>query len=86
MIGQAGHAFSPDQADLNALIVLPVRHDRRKAAIGKIDMLDHLVPTLKLLWNGEIDSFKVRSKQRKVRCREARQDLVFGLCSGKWRP
>jgi len=73
---EASHAFAPDHGDLNAAIVLSVRHNGSKPTVGKIDMLNDPVTSFKLARDRQHYLLKMRSQQIKIRLQEPRQNLV----------
>ena len=73
---QPGHALPPDEADLDLPVAGPIRHDRGKAAIGKIDMFDPTIAQFEWTAKGEIDGFQMGHKQAEVSSRETNENTI----------
>ena len=79
---QAGHAFSPDDADLDAVLPSTIGDDRGKATLYEVDVVDAAIPGLQLGLDRKVDGHQVRLEQRKVCARQCRQVGVLDPGAG----
>src|SRR5215217_2634542 len=73
--GNADHALSPDQADLD-LVALAVGGDRGVAALMEVDVLDGFIRLDQHTAQFKLDRLQMRLKAREVLSREPREKLV----------
>jgi hypothetical protein len=64
---QACHAFSADNADLDATVTGTIGDHRSKTMLHEVDLIDPLVAALKLFADRQVDGFEVGFEQSKVR-------------------
>jgi hypothetical protein len=79
---KAAHAFTADQAHLDALLVVAVGDHGKDAALRKVNVLDRPPAYFHLLPQGKIDGRELRFHQRKVGFGQARQNTIGCLKRG----
>ena len=73
---QAGHAFAPDDADLDAGLVGAVGDYGGEPGFDEIDLVDPLPAGFERFPHRKIDSLEMRLQQREILPRKARQNPI----------
>ena len=74
--GQAGHAFTADNADFDIVMGAGADHHRGEAGVDEVNVLDGAIAQFELAAYRQFHGFEVGLQQREIVRRETRKNPV----------